>query len=104
MSAKAIPEGHHTVTPYLCIKGAASALEFYKKAFDATELMRLAQPDGRIGHSEIRVGDSVIMLSDEFPEIGARSPQAIGGSPVTIHLYVEDVDTVFKQAVAAGER
>ena len=102
MSAKAIPEGHHTVTPYLCIKGAASALEFYKKAFEATELMRLAQPDGRIGHSEIRVGDSVIMLSDEFPEIGARSPQAIGGSPVTIHLYVEDVDTVFNQAVAAG--
>jgi PhnB protein len=91
MSAKAIPEGHHTVTPYLCIKGAASALEFYKKAFEATELMR-------------RVGDSVIMLSDEFPEIGARSPQAIGGSPVTIHLYVEDVDTVFKQAVAAGAK
>jgi PhnB protein len=104
MSAKAIPEGHHTVTPYLCIKGAASALEFYKKAFDATELMRLAQPDGRIGHSEILVGDSVIMLSDEFPEIGARSPQAIGGSPVTIHLYVEDVDTGFKQAVAAGAK
>ena len=104
MSAKAVPEGHHTVTPYLCIKGAASALEFYKKAFEATELMRLAQPDGRIGHSEIRVGDSVIMLSDEFPEIGASSPQAIGGSPVTIHLYVEDVDTVFKQAVAAGAK
>jgi hypothetical protein len=83
MSVKAIPEGHHTVTPYLCIKGAASALEFYKKAFEATELMRLAQPDGRIGHSEIRVGDSVIMLSDEFAEIGALSPQAIGGSPVT---------------------
>jgi PhnB protein len=104
MSAKAIPEGHHTVTPYLCIKGAAGSLEFYRKAFEATELMRLAQPDGRIGHSEIRIGDSVIMLSDEFPEIGARSPQAIGGSPVTIHLYVEDVDTVFKQAVAAGAK
>jgi PhnB protein len=104
MSAKAIPEGHHTVTPYLCIKDATSGLEFYKKAFEATELMRLVQPDGRIGHSEIRVGDSVIMLSDEFPEIGARSPQAIGGSPVTIHLYVEDVDTVFNQAVAAGAK
>lgn len=104
MSAKAIPEGHHAVTPYLCIKGAARALEFYKKAFDATELMRLAQPDGRIGHSEIRVGDSVIMLSDEFPEMGARSPETIGGSPVAIHLYVEDVDTVFKQAVAAGAK
>jgi PhnB protein len=104
MSAKPIPEGHHTVAPYLCIKSAAGALDFYKKAFEATELMRLAQPDGRIGHSEIRVGDSVIMLSDEFPEIGARSPQAIGGSPVTIHLYVEDVDTVFKQAVAAGAK
>ena len=104
MSAKAIPEGHHTVTPYLCIKGAASALQFYKKAFEATELMRVAQPDGRIGHSEIRVGDSVVMLSDEFPEIGARSPQTIGGSSVTIHLYVEDVDTVFNQAVAAGAK
>jgi PhnB protein len=104
MSAKAIPEGYHAVTPYLCIKGAARALEFYKKAFDATELIRLAQPDGRIGHSEIRVGDSVIMLSDEFPEIGARSPETVGGSPVTIHLYVEDVDTVFKQAVAAGAK
>lgn len=104
MSAKAIPEGHHAVTPYLCIKGAARALEFYKKAFDATELMRLAQPDGRIGHSEIRVGDSVIMLSDEFPEMGARSPETVGGSPVTIHLYVKDVDTGFKQAVAAGAK
>jgi PhnB protein len=104
MSVKAIPEGHHAVTPYLCIKGAASALEFYKQAFDATELMRLVQPDGRIGHSEIRIGDSVIMLSDEFPEIGARSPQTTGGSPVTIHLYVEDVDAVFNQAVAAGAK
>jgi PhnB protein len=93
MSAKAIPEGHHTLRPLCASRVRPARFEFYKKAFDATELMRLAQPDGRIGHSEIRVGDSVIMLSDEFPEVGAISPQATGGSPVTIHLYVEDVDT-----------
>ena len=104
MAAKPIPDGYHSVTPYLCVKGAAQAIEFYKKAFLATERMRIAQPDGRVGHAELQVGDSVIMLSDEFPEIGARSPQSLGGSPVSIHLYVEDADAIFSQAVAAGAK
>ena len=104
MSVKPIPDGYHSVTPYLCVKGAAQAIEFYKKAFLATERMRIAQPDGRVGHAELQVGDSVIMLSDEFPEIGARSPQSLGGSPVGIHLYVEDADAIFSQAVAAGAK
>jgi PhnB protein len=99
---KPIPEGYHTATPYLIVSDAASAIDFYKKAFGATELMRMTQPDGRIGHAEIKIGDSPIMLADEFPEIGARSPQRFGGSPVSILLYVEDVDALFSQAVAAG--
>jgi len=98
------PEGYHTATPYLIIKDAAQAIEFYKKAFGATEVMRFAQPDGRIGHAEIKIGDSHIMLADEFPEMGARSPQSLGGSPVSILLYVEDVDAQAKQAVAAGAK
>ena len=101
---KPIPEGYHTATPYLIIKGAAAAIEFYKKAFGATELLRMAQPDGKIGHAEIKIGDSPIMLADEFPEMGARSPQSLGGSPVSVLLYVEDVDRVFNQAVAAGAK
>src|SRR5580704_5795925 len=99
MAVKPIPEGYHSVTPYLCVKGAAQAIEFYKKAFSATERMRITQLDGRVGHAEIQVGDSVIMLSDEFAEMGARSPQSLGGSPVSIHLYVEDADATFNQAV-----
>ena len=101
---KPIPDGYHTVTPYLYIKGAAQALEYYKKAFGAKELMRMAQPDGRVGHAEIQIGDSHVMMADEFPEMGVRSPQSIGGSPVMLHLYVEDVDAVFQQAVAAGAK
>jgi PhnB protein len=101
-TVKAIPEGYHTVTPYLIIKGAADALEFYKQAFGATELFRMAQPDGRIGHAEIQIGDSRIMLADEFPEMKYVSPQTLGGSPSSIMLYVEDVDTIFKQALQAG--
>ncbi|MGH9401439.1 MAG: VOC family protein [Terriglobia bacterium] len=101
---KPIPEGYHTATPYLIVSGGANAIEFYKKAFGAKELLRMAQPDGRIGHAEIKIGDSVIMLADEHPEIGARSPQTLGGSPVSIHLYVEDVDAVFNQAIAAGAK
>ena len=104
MSVKPIPDGYHSVTPYLCVRRAAQAIEFYKKAFLATERMRIAQPDGRVGHAELQGGDSVIMLSDEFPEIGARSPQSLGGSPVGIHLYVEDADAIFSQAVAAGAK
>jgi PhnB protein len=104
MGVKPIPEGYHSVTPYLCVKGAAQAIEFYKKALSATERMRISQPDGRVGHAEVQIGDSVIMLADEFPEIGARSPQSFGGSPVSIHLYVEDADAMFNQAVAAGAK
>lgn len=104
MAAKPVPEGHHTVTPYLAINGGVEALEFYKKAFGATEVSKLLMPDGRLGHAEIKLGDSIIMLADEFPEYGGTSPQTLGGSPVSIHLYVEDVDTFFKQAVAAGAK
>lgn len=103
-NVKAIPEGYHTITPYLSIKGAADAIEFYKRAFGAKEVMRLAQPDGRIGHAELQLGDSRVMLADEFLDMDFRSPQSIGGSPVTLHMYVEDVDTVVKQAVAAGAK
>jgi PhnB protein len=104
MSVKAIPAGHRTVTPYLIIKNAAKALEFYKKAFGTTETYKLMMPDGRLGHAEIRLGDSMIMLADEFPEFGGKAPATLGGSPVCIHLYVEDVDTVFKKAMAAGAK
>ena len=104
MTAKAIPAGHRTVTPYLTVKNGISALEFYKKAFGATETFRLLMPDGRLGHAEIRLGDSMIMLSDEFPEHGGKAPGTLGGSPVNIHLYVENVDAFFKRAVAAGAK
>jgi PhnB protein len=102
MAPRPIPEGHHTATPYLIVKGAAQALEFYKKAFGARETMRFAAPDGQIGHAEIRIGDSVIMLADEHPDMGYRGPAALGGSPVSILLYVEDVDRWFERAIAAG--
>jgi len=102
MAVKPIPDGHYTVTPYLIIKGAASALDFYKKAFGAVELMRLADASGKVGHAEIKIGNSPIMLADEFPEMGFRGPQSLGGSAVGIALYVEDVDARFNQAVAAG--
>ena len=101
---KPIPEGYHSVTPYLIIKNAADAIEFYKKAFGATELFRIDQPDGKIGHAEIKIGDSPIMLSDEFPEMGHRGPQSLGGSPVSIMLYVEDVDAVVNRATTAGAK
>ncbi len=103
-TVKPIPEGYHTATPYLVVKNAASAIEFYKKAFGATELMRMADPSGRVMHAEIKIGNSPIMLADEFPEMGARSPQAYGGSPVSIFLYVEDVDALANQAIAAGAK
>ncbi len=99
---KPIPDGYHTATPYLIIGGAGDAIEFYKKAFGATELFRFPTPDGKIGHAEIKIGDSPIMLADEFPEMGYKGPQSLGGSPVSIMIYVEDVDTIFNQAVAAG--
>ncbi|MCE9531194.1 MAG: VOC family protein [Planctomycetes bacterium] len=102
MSVSPIPPGHHAVTPYLMVKGAARALDFYKNAFAAMELMRVEQPDGRIGHVEFQIGDSPVMMADEFPEMGAKGPEAYGGSPVHLHLYVEDVDAVFQKAIAAG--
>lgn len=97
-----IPAGYHTVTPYLIINGAAEALAFYQQAFGATELFRMPTPDGKIRHAEIKIGDSPIMLADESLEMGSRSPQSYGGSPITIMLYVEDVDTVVSRAVFAG--
>jgi PhnB protein len=104
MSVNAIPAGHRTVTPYLAIKDAVKALEFYKKAFGATESFRLMMPDGRLGHAEILLGDCVIMLSDEFPEFGGKAPPTLGGSAVSIHLYVDDVDVFFNKALAAGAK
>ena len=102
--AKPIPDGYHTATPYLIIKDAASAIEFYKKAFGATELLRMARADGKVMHAEIKIGDSPIMIADEFPEMGVRGPKALGGSPASIFLYVGDVDAVTKQAIAAGAK
>jgi PhnB protein len=99
---KPIPDGYHSVTPYLIIKGAAAALDYYTRAFGATELFRMPAPEGKIGHAEIKIGDSPIMLADECPEMGYKSPQTLGGSPVSLMIYVEDVDSVFKQAIAAG--
>ncbi len=101
---KPIPEGYHSVTPYLCIKGASAAIEFYKNAFGAKELMRMPAPGDKIGHAEIQIGDSHVMLADEFPEMGFLSPQSVGGSPVMMHLYVEDVDATANKAVAAGAK
>jgi PhnB protein len=99
-----VPEGHPTVSPYLIVSDGAAALDFYKKAFGAIELMRHTDPNGRVGHAEITIGDSVIMLADEFPDFGARSPRSIGGSPVGIHLYVEGVDALANRAIAAGAK
>src|SRR5438132_10739396 len=102
---KAIPEGFHTLTPHLIVKDASQAIEFYKKAFGAEELSRLPGPDGSsIMHAALQIGDSRLFLADEFPQMGARGPASIGGTPVTIHVYVEDVDAAFNQAVAAGAK
>lgn len=100
-NVKSIPDGYHSVTPYLIIQGAAAAIEFYKKAFGATELFRM-EHEGKIGHAEIKIGDSPIMLADEHPEMGHVGPKTLGGSPVGIMIYVDDVDTVFNQAIEAG--
>ena len=97
-----IPEGYHSVTPYLSIKGAAKAIDYYKQVFGATELFRMAAPDGKIGHAEIKIGNSPIMLADEFPEMEFVSPQTLGGSPIGLMIYVDDVDTMFNQAISAG--
>ena len=102
MKIKTTPDGYHSVTPYLIIKGAARALDFYQRAFGATELMRIPGPGDQIGHAEILLGDSHIMLADECPQMNALSPQTLGGSPVLLHLYVPDADAMFAQAIAAG--
>ncbi len=98
---KPIPDGHHTVTPNLTVKGAAAAIDFYKRAFGAKEQFRMAMPDGNIGHAQILIGDSILMLADEFPH-WSKSPQSLNGTPVTLVVYVEDVDAVFSRAVDAG--
>ena len=101
---KPIPDGMHSVTPHLICAGAADAIEFYKKAFDAKEMMRLPGPDGKLMHASISIGDSLVMLVDEMPEWGALGPKSLKGSSVTIHLQVADADAAFKQAVAAGAK
>ena len=97
-----IPPGYHTVTPYLVCRGASDAIAFYQKAFGAKERMRMPMPDGKIAHAEIRIGDSLVMLGDESPQMGASAPQTIGGTAVHVFLYVKDVDKVFAQATSAG--
>ena len=100
--ARPIPQGFRSVTPYLTLNDAARALDFYKRAFNAQEVMRMEAPGGKIGHAEIRIGDSVIMLADEMPGTGSRSPQSLGGTTGGIFLYVENADAFFNQAVSAG--
>jgi uncharacterized glyoxalase superfamily protein PhnB len=102
--AKAIPPGYHTVTPSIVVAGADRALDFYKKAFGAEEIMRFPGPDGTIMHAEMRIGDSVVMLGDEMPEQGGRSPKSIGGTPVSFFVYRENVDAAWQQAVDAGAK
>ena len=99
---KPIPDGYPQVTPYLCVDGAKAAIEFYSNVLGATERMHMPGPDGKIGHAELELGDSLIMLADEYPEMGIRGPKAVGGTPVMISIYVEDADAVFDAAVAAG--
>ncbi len=99
-----VPEGFHTVTPHLVIKGAAAAIDFYKRAFGAEVVARMDGPGGTVGHAELKIGDSIIFLADEFPGGPCTSPQTLGGSPVSLHLYVPDVDAAFKRATSAGGR
>ena len=99
---QSIPEGFRTVTPHLCVRGAAEAIDFYTRAFGAVEVFRMPGPDGKVMHAEVKIGDSIVMLSDEFLEWGAKGAQTLGGTPVSLNLYVEDCDAVFKQAVEAG--
>jgi PhnB protein len=102
MAVKPIPDGYHTVTPYLAVDSAAQAIEYYKKAFGAKERGRMEAPDGAIAHAEIEIGDSLVMLSDPFPQSSAKPPKELGGTSASIFLYVEDVDAVVQQAVDAG--
>ena len=102
MGVKAIPDGYSSVTPYLIVSGAANALDYYKMAFDAQELMRMPGPDGKIAHAELQIGSSRIMLADESPQMGNKSPQTLGGSGTGLMLYVKDVDDTFQRAVSGG--
>jgi len=104
MKTKYIPDGYHTATPYLIVNGGARAIDFYKQAFGATEVMRMPGPGGKVMHAEVKIGDSRIMLADEFPEMDARGPQSIGGTPVSLMLYFEDSDAVTARAVSAGAK
>jgi PhnB protein len=101
---KPIPEGYPRVTPYLIVDGASAAIDFYTSVLGATERMRMDAPEGRIGHAELDLGDSVIMLADESPEMDARGPRTVGGSPVSLHVYVEDADATFERALEAGAK
>ena len=102
MSVQAIPKGYHTITPFMTVRDAARAIEFYKQAFGAKEKGVMKGPDGKVMHAELVIGDSIIMLADEFPEFGSLSPQSIGGSGTGLHIYIEDVDSAFDRAVKAG--
>jgi len=102
MAVKPVPDGYHALTPYLILTGAARAIEFYKEVFGATETARFDDPSGRIGHAELRIGDSVLMLADEVPEMGFKSPQTLGGTPVLTMIYLPDVDACFARALGAG--
>jgi PhnB protein len=102
--SKPIPDDYPRVTPYLIVDGARAAIDFYGSVFGATERMQMAGPGGRVGHAELQIGDSTIMLADEHPEMDARGPKAVGGTPVTLHVYVEDVDDVFDRATRAGAK
>lgn len=104
MAAKPIPDGYPVITPYLMVAGAAEAIAFYKRVFGALERMRMEAPGGRIGHAELTIGNSVLMVADEFPDMDCKGPRAYGGSPVTLHLYVDDVDTIALRAQAAGAK
>jgi len=101
-SVKPIPDGYPSVMPYLCVHGASAAIDFYQQVFGAGERMRMAEPNGKVGHAELTIGDSVIMLADEHREMGVVSPKTVGGTPVTICVYVDDVDATFNQAVQSG--
>ncbi len=102
MAVEAIPKGYHTITPYMTVRDAARAIEFYKQAFGAVERGVMKAPDGKIMHAELLIGDSIIMLGDEFPQFGTLSPQSTGGAGMGLHIYIEDVDSAFDRAVKAG--
>ena len=102
MPVKPVPEGYHTITPHLIVRDAARAIEFYKQAFGAKERGVMKGPDGKVMHAEMQIGDSIVMLADEMPEFGSRSPQSIGGSPTGLHIYTDNVDAAFDRAVKAG--